>query len=69
MRFRRDSDLELCGADVNHEHRLGPFACMRIRGHAGDRVARCDKAALADGVCSDCMEPLGTAHKPDCEAR
>jgi len=73
VKFRKDRPEESCPKAVPAH--LEPFqveapvwACMRIAGHEGDCVPRAGLAALLDGVCHYCRNPLNQPHEPDCKA-
>ncbi len=70
VRFRRDSDEEICPLTV-----MGPatdprglflFVCMRAVGHAPPCISRTIDACAADGRCWDCLAPLAGAAGRDC---
>jgi hypothetical protein len=67
MKFRRDSDLEACGASIIHDSSGGvtEVACMRLEGHRGEHIAMMSTAAKADGVCHYCREDI-PKHEDGC---
>lgn len=71
VKFRRDSDEEVCGERVPGEGsryaKYGGIACMRRYLHAGEHVGMCRDAAIADGVCGWCRRPLTESCRTDCD--
>lgn len=67
MKFRRDSELEACGASIILDAGGGvsEVACMRIEGHKGEHVSMMSDAAEADGVCHHCREDI-PKHEDGC---
>lgn len=73
MRFRKDSDEEVCGEVVPGSDRgpaeYGGLACLRTRGHAGECVSMMRDAARADQRCVHCRAPLAEPHRRECRTR
>ncbi len=72
VKFRHDSDEEVCGVRVPGEEsdrfeKYGGIACMRRYSHDGEHVGMMRDAALADGVCGWCREALTSPHRADCD--
>lgn len=68
VKFRRESDEEICGGPAKASFYEGECACLRAFGHEGEHVAMSRDANIADGVCWSCRAKPGDKHWPRCYA-
>lgn len=68
VKFRRDSDEDMCGETVLMKTKtdVREGACMRRAGHRPPCISWAGEAADADGVCCHCRIPNGGGHRADC---
>ena len=66
------SDKEFCdGIEDGSLEKFGEYggiACMRLSGHRPPHVGMVRNAALLDGTCYACRQPLQEEHAADCWA-